>query len=88
MYDHIRYSTGDSDIEISSPSRHPLGGGHSKSSRRGGQADQSLQADLHMPPGMGFDLTPKHAINTPIIEETESNLEAEILRSRQSRRDK
>ena len=38
--------------------------------------------------GVGVDLTPKHQINTPIIEETDSVLEAEILRSRQSRRDK
>ena len=35
-----------------------------------------------------MDLTPKHQIKTPIIEETESVLEAELLRSRQSRRDK
>ncbi|XP_059097433.1 cadherin-86C-like isoform X1 [Tigriopus californicus] len=33
------------------------------------------------------DLTPKHQIRTPILEETESTLEAERLKSRQSRRD-
>ena len=29
-----------------------------------------------------FDLTPKHHIRSPIIEETESGVEAELLRSR------
>ena len=32
-----------------------------------------------------LDLTPKHKINTPILEETESTLEAEVLRSRRGR---
>ena len=36
--------------------------------------DESLNA--------GFDLTPKHHIRSPIIEETESSIEAELLRSR------
>ena len=31
------------------------------------------------------DLTPKHKIRTPILEETESTLEAEVLRSRRGR---
>ena len=29
-----------------------------------------------------YDLTPKHHIRSPIIEETESGVEAELLRSR------
>ena len=31
------------------------------------------------------DLTPKHKINSPILEETESTLEAEVVRSRRGR---
>ena len=29
-----------------------------------------------------YDLTPKHYIQTPILEETESSVEAELMRSR------
>ena len=38
-----------------------------------------------MPDTDNVDLTPKHKINTPILEETESTLEAEVLRSRRGR---
>ena len=33
-------------------------------------------------PNFPYDLTPKHHIRSPIIEETESGVEAELLRSR------
>eukprot|EP00095_Tigriopus_kingsejongensis_P012458 maker-scaffold696_size110080-snap-gene-0.13 protein:Tk12458 transcript:maker-scaffold696_size110080-snap-gene-0.13-mRNA-1 annotation:"cad86_drome ame: full" len=46
---------------------------------------KSVESHLNHPT---MDLTPKHNIRTPILEETESTLEAERLRSRQSRRDK
>ena len=38
-----------------------------------------------MPDTDNVDLTPKHKINTPILEETESTLEAEVVRSRRGR---
>ena len=35
-----------------------------------------------MAEGGTYDLTPKHHIRSPIIEETESSIEAELMRSR------
>ena len=44
--------------------------------------DHSAPTDDEEPVNAGFDLTPKHHIRSPIIEETESSIEAELLRSR------
>ena len=61
------------DVSTMAPSNSPEEGSH---------ADEEVvisNDDLtHFP----YDLTPKHHIRSPIIEETESGVEAELLRSR------
>ena len=54
----------------------------SNSADEGNHADEQVLISNDVSTNLSYDLTPKHHIRSPIIEETESGVEAELLRSR------
>ena len=68
---HSKQST--ADVSTMAPSNSPDEGNH---------ADEQVPISNDDSTNFPYDLTPKHHIRSPIIEETESGVEAELLRSR------
>ena len=76
---HLKQST--SDVSTMAPSYSP-DQGENESADEQNIASNHDSTNLTSNETFPYDLTPKHHIRSPIIEETESGVEAEGLRSR------